>query len=79
MPRDVVENFVTQSLQREADAKNVVIGARNPDRAVGFEKSVTFAQPIQIKSVDLLEGRGFVPLAFIDRNHAPTLASHAAA
>ena len=36
VPRDVVENFKTQRLQGETDAENVVIGARNPKRAVGF-------------------------------------------
>ena len=79
VPRDVVENFKSQRLQREADAEYIVVGARNPDRAIGLEQAMTFAQPVQVKGVNLLEGRGFVPLAFVDRNHAPALASHAAA
>ena len=43
VPRDVVEDFETQSLQREADAEDVVIGARNPDRAIGLQEPVTLA------------------------------------
>ena len=40
---------------------------------------MTFAQPVEIKRVNLLESRGFVPFAFVHRNHAPALASDAAA
>ena len=40
---------------------------------------MTFAQPVEIERVNLLESRGFVPFAFVNRNHAPALASDAAA
>ncbi len=78
VPGDVVEDFEAEGLQRESAAKNVVARARNPERAVGFEEAVTLPQPLQVEGVDLLEGRGFVPVAFIDAHHLPVLTRHAA-
>ena len=78
VPGDVVENFEAQSLQGEADAENVVVGARNPKRAVGFEQALALAQPAQIEGVNLLESLGFVPIAFVNGNHLPILAGDSA-
>ncbi len=78
VPRDVVEDFKTEGLQRETDRINVVRSARNPQRAVGLEQAMALRQPLRVEFVNLRGSRAFVPVAFVNGDHVPVLASDAA-
>src|SRR5215213_10207498 len=77
VPRDVVQNLVAESLQREADAVDVVRRARDPDCAVRLEQALALFQPHAVEFVYLFKRRGLVPGALVDADHLARLAGDA--
>src|SRR5690554_1338466 len=77
-PRDIIENFKVQRLHRKADAIDDVVGAADPDRAVGFEQALAGGEPAKVEFVVGLNALRAVPSAFIDRDHPPRFTGLAA-
>ncbi len=53
MPDHVVYDPIPQLLQREAQAEDDVMGARNPERTFGLEDAPGFLEPSQVELVIL--------------------------
>ena len=76
-PGDVVEELEAELLHGEADRVNDVSGAGDPDGAVGFEDALAGSEPGAIEFVIGIGTFGFVPIAFIDADHAAGMAGDA--
>ena len=61
-PDDVVENPEAEILQDGADAEDVVIGADDPQRAIGLERAAAFGEPGARERVVVGEARELVPV-----------------
>ena len=61
-----------------ADAEYDVVGAANPDGAVGLEDALAAHQPFFIEFVVEFRAAGFVPIAFVDFDHFAGMAGDAA-
>jgi len=76
-PGDVVQELEFEFLHGEADGMNDVAGAGNPDGAVGSEDALAGGEPCEIEFVIGLGAAGAVPFAFVDADHAPSVAGDA--
>lgn len=77
-PDDVVEDFEAELLHGEADGVDDVVGAGDPEGAVGFEGALAAFEPGTVEFVVEFGALGFVPLAFVDADHAAGVAGDAA-
>jgi len=77
-PGDVVEELEAELLHGEADGVNDVGGAADSDGAVGFEDALAGSEPGAIEFMIGIRALGFVPIAFVDADHAPGVAGDAA-
>ena len=68
-PGDVVQNLEPELLQGVADAENDVVRAGHPNRAVGFEYSLTASQPFGVEFVVQFRSARDVPVALVHLHH----------
>ena len=78
LPGDVVEDFEPELLHSVADGENDVMGAGDPDGAVGFEDALAASEPFGVELVVFLRASGFVPIAFVHFNHFAGVAGYTA-
>ena len=55
LPGDLVYDLEAEALQREPEAEDYVVGAADPQRAVGLEDAPRLSQPPDVESVVLPE------------------------
>jgi hypothetical protein len=77
-PGNVVEELEAELLHGEADGMDDVGGAGNPDGAVWLEDALAGGEPGAVKLVIGVGTAGFVPIAFVDADHASGVAGDAA-
>ena len=78
-PGDVVEDVIVKQQHGKTAGQNAVIGAGDPNGAIGFEQAFAQAQPLFVELKVLFNAVAFVPLAFIDFDQFAVLAAGAAA
>ena len=77
-PGNVVEELEAELLHGEADGMDDVGGAGNPEGAVGLEDALAGGEPGAVEFVIGVGAAGFVPVAFVDADHAAGVAGDAA-
>ena len=77
-PGDVVENLAAELLQGVADGEDDVVGAGDPEGAVGLEDALAAAEPFGVELVVQFRAAGAVPIALVHAHHASGVAGDAA-
>ena len=76
--KDDVNDLEPHRLQGETEAEDDVVGAGDPDGAVGLENAARLLQPPDVETVILRETHGSVPGAFVHRGEPAALDRDAA-
>ncbi len=77
-PGNVVEELEAELLHGEADGMDDVGGAGDPEGAVGLQDALAGGEPGAVEFVIGIRAFGFVPVAFVDADHASGVAGDAA-
>ena len=77
-PGDVVEDLEPELLQGEADGEDDVMGAGDPEGAVGLEDALAASEPFGVELVVPFPAAGLVPIALVDADHLAGVAGDAA-
>ena len=77
-PGDLVQEFHAELLHGVADGKDNVVGAADPEGAVGLEDALAAAEPFEVELVVELGAAGFVPGALVHFYHFAGVAGDAA-
>ena len=77
-PCNLVNDLAPHRLQSETEAEDDVVGAGDPDGAVGFEDAARLLQPPDVELVILREPHGPVPGTLVHRGEPAALERNAA-
>ena len=77
-PSDAVEDLVSELGEAAGYGEDVVVGAAYPDGAVGFQFVAADFEPGVVELVVFFESFGFIPCAFVYRDHPSALHTDAA-